>query len=128
MTNKSCDTQITAIIWGQMEVNVNGQLYKFKDCKVWPNGAKAWDWNLTGTRHRPGIQPADIAELLDKGIDVLVMSRGMELVLQTCPETIEQLKAKGIEYYLEETRDAVALFNRLVKEGRNVAGIFHSTC
>ena len=29
--------------------------------KLYPGGARAWDWRETGTRHRPGIQPADIA-------------------------------------------------------------------
>jgi hypothetical protein len=48
-----------------MELSIAGQTYTFKDCKVWPDGAKEWDWDLTGTRHQPGTQPADIEELLE---------------------------------------------------------------
>jgi hypothetical protein len=121
-------TQITHISWGQMEVIANGRTYKFKDCKVWPGGAKAWDWNLTGTHHQPGTQPADIEEIVSQGVDVMVLSRGMQLMLKTCPETEALLRSQGIEYYIEETKQAVGTFNELAREGRKVGGIFHSTC
>jgi hypothetical protein len=28
----------------------------FKDAKLFPGGARAWDWRETGTGHVPGIQ------------------------------------------------------------------------
>ncbi len=121
-------TQITHISWGKMEVTARGKTSSFKDCKVWPDGARAWDWNETGTRHRPGIQPADIQEILDKNIEVMVLSRGMDLMLHTCPETESLLQQHQIPYHIEETKTAVALFNQLTKEGKQVGGIFHSTC
>lgn len=119
---------ITHISWGRMEVTANGQNYEFKDCKVWPGGAKEWDWNLTGTRHQPGIQPADIEEILAQGVEVMVLSRGMQLMLYTCPETEALLHSRGIAYHIEETKAAVALFNELMGQGKRVGGIFHSTC
>ena len=54
--------RITHISWGRMEVDGLGT---GKDFKLYPGGGRAWDWNETGTRHVPGIQPADVAELLD---------------------------------------------------------------
>jgi hypothetical protein len=39
----------------------------FKDAKVFPGGAREWDWRETGTRHVPGIQPADVQELIEHG-------------------------------------------------------------
>jgi len=119
---------ITHLSWGRMELSIGGRTYTFKDCKVWPDGAKEWDWDLTGTRHRPGTQPADIEELLASRIEEMVLSRGMQLVLQTCPETEELLRASGIPYHIEETGRAVALFNQLWLEGKRVGGVFHSTC
>ncbi len=119
---------ITHISWGKMDVTTNGDTRSFKDCKVWPGGAVAWDWSLTGTHHQPGIQPADIEEILAHGIEVMILSRGMQLRLQTCPETIEQLRTQGIEYHIEETKAAVDLFNDLMRQGKSVGGIFHSTC
>jgi hypothetical protein len=79
-------TRITHLSWGHMEVTINGHTFRFKDCKVWPGGAKEWDWNLTGTRHHPGIQPADIEEILAHNVDVVILSRGMERMLQTSAE------------------------------------------
>jgi hypothetical protein len=98
-----------------------------KDFKLYPGGGRLWDWNETGTRHAPGIQPGDIKELIDEGAEVIILSRGMELALQVCPETIELLRAKGIEYHVLETRQAVKLYNDLAKT-RVVGGVFHSTC
>jgi hypothetical protein len=128
MINLHTTTRITHLSWGCMEVSAGGQTHTFKDCKVWPGGAKEWDWNLTGTRHRPGTQPGDIEEILAQGVEVMILSRGMLLMLHTCPETEELLKERGIEYHIEETKQAVELFNRLAQAGRKVGGLFHSTC
>lgn len=119
---------ITHISWGDMKVNIDGEIHQFKDCKVWPGGAKEWDWRLTGTRHQPGIQPADIEEILQEGVDFMVLSRGMQLMLHTCPETEQLLNSRGIEYHIGQTQLAVPLFNSLMEQGRKVGGIFHSTC
>jgi hypothetical protein len=116
--------QITHISWGRMDVEGFGT---GKDFKLYPGGAREWDWSETGTRHVPGIQPADVAELIDHGSQVIVLTRGMELVLQTCPETLDMLRDRGIPVYVEETRAAVALYNELA-EHQAVGGLFHSTC
>jgi hypothetical protein len=116
--------RISHISWGRMEVDGVGP---GKDFKLYPGGGRAWDWNETGTRHVPGIQPSDIQELLDRGSTVIVLSRGMDLVLQTCPETLELLRQRGIPVHVEETRAAVELYNTLA-EDQAVGGLFHSTC
>lgn len=121
-------TLITHLSWGRMEITLDAQPLPFKDCKVWPGGAKEWDWRLTGTRHQPGIQPADIEEILAQGVEVMILSRGMDLMLHTGPETETLLREKGIEYYIEETKQAVVHFNQLMEAGKRVGGIFHSTC
>jgi hypothetical protein len=122
------DTSITGLSWGQMEVQVGSETYRFRDCKVWPGGAKEWDWRLTGTNHKPGIQPADIEEILERDVEVMILSRGQKLLLRTSPETEELLNSRGIEYHLEETKRAVELFNELTAQGKRVGGVFHSTC
>lgn len=116
--------RITHISWGRMEVETLG---RGKDFKLYPGGGRAWDWNETGTRHVPGIQPADVLELLDRGSQVIVLTRGMQLVLRTCPETLALLRERGIPVHVAETRAAVALYNRLAA-GTPVGGLFHSTC
>jgi hypothetical protein len=123
-SNTSRSPRITHISWGRMEVEGLGN---GKDFKLFPGGGREWDWSETGTRHVPGIQPTDVFELLDRGSQVVVLTRGMELVLRTCPETLALLRDRGIPVHVEETRAAVELYNKLAEETQ-VGGLFHSTC
>ncbi|HUA65320.1 MAG TPA: Mth938-like domain-containing protein [Alphaproteobacteria bacterium] len=116
--------RITHISWGRMEVEGLGP---GRDFKLYPGGGRAWDWTETGTHHVPGIQPSDVQELLDNGSKVIILTRGMELVLQTCPETLQMLRDRGVRYYVEETKKAVELYNQLAQT-EPVGGLFHSTC
>jgi len=111
--------------WGWIEVEGIGEL---RDAKLWPGGGRGWDWNETGTRHRPGIQPADVEELLGHDPEVVVLSRGRELRLRTKPETLALLQERGIEVVSEETGNAIERYNALVAEGRRVAALLHTTC
>lgn len=117
--------RIDHIEWGRMEVSGLGS---GKDFKLWPGGGREWDWRETGTRHVPGIQPADIEELVAMGCRDVVLSRGMLLRLQTCPETLETLEREGVEVHVAETRQAADIYNDLIAQGRLVGGLFHSTC
>ena len=99
----------------------------FKDAKLFPGGAREWDWRETGTEHTPGIQPADVRELLDHGATTVVLSQGMLKRLAICPETLELLKQQDVDVHVLPTRDAANLYNDLRKI-EQVAGLFHTTC
>jgi hypothetical protein len=116
---------IAHLAWGVMQVESLGT---GKDVKLWPGGGRAWDWRETNTQHVPGIQVADIAEIIEHGASVIVLSRGMQLVLQTPPETIAWLDQLGLKYHVLETREAAKLYNELAGQGVAVGGLFHSTC
>jgi hypothetical protein len=111
--------------WGFVDVDGLGRL---RDAKLWPGGGRGWDWNETGTRHLPGIQPADLAELLEHGADVIVLSRGRQLRLETTPEALSMLASREVEVIRDETGAAVDQYNRLAASGRRVAALLHSTC
>jgi hypothetical protein len=117
--------RITTISWGKMAVERIGM---GKDFKLWPGGGRVWDWNETNTHHIPGIQIADIKELIDQGAEEIVLSRGMLLALQTCDETKQLLQDEGIPVHILETKKAAALYNKLIDDGIAVGGLFHSTC
>jgi len=121
-------TLITSLAWGKMEVTIGEQELHFKDCKIWPGGAREWNWGETGTHHSPGIQPADIEEILSQDVEVLVLSQGEFARVGVCAETKVFLRKRGIPYHIERTRKAVQIFNNLVHEGKRVGGLFHSTC
>jgi len=121
-------TLITHLSWGQIEVTAGSQTFRFKDCKLWPGGAREWDWRETGTEHSPGIQPADIEEVLEKGVEVMILARGMFNRLEVQPEAEARLRARGVAYHILDTKEAVAQYNELVRQGKKVGGVFHSTC
>ena len=98
-----------------------------KDFKLYPGGGRAWDWAETGTRHSPGIQPADVEELVARGATTVVLSQGMNKQLQVHPDTRRYLEERSITVHVAETREAVEIYNDLT-EGTLVAGLFHSTC
>ena len=117
--------RIEHVEWGLVRVEGLGE---GRDLKLWPGGGRSWDWAETNTHHVPGIQVADVEELLEHAAEVLVLSRGMQLVLETCPATLAHLAALKIPVHVLETREAVTAYNRLVAEGLAVGGLFHSTC
>jgi hypothetical protein len=119
---------ITALSWGQMEVTINGEKQHYRDCKIWPAGAREWRWEETGTHHSPGIQPADIEEILEHEPEAVVLGRGQLGRLNMCAETEALLHKRGISYHIEKTGKAIALFNDLINQGKRVGGLFHSTC
>ncbi|XP_042082956.1 mth938 domain-containing protein isoform X1 [Haplochromis burtoni] len=147
--------EIASLSWGHMKVK--GCSSTYKDCKVWPGGSRAWDWRETGTdvsetriqmrtdccklalrqicdvelyapQHYPGVQPADLDEVLKKGIDLLVIGRGMSEALQVPSSTLDFVKQKGVDVKVFQTEKAVAEYNKLAGQGAKVGGVFHSTC
>jgi hypothetical protein len=116
---------IDRISWGRMEV---AGLGVHKDFKLWPGGGRNWDWRESDTHHSPGIQPADIEELLENGCESVVLSRGMLLRLRISPETLVLLNQRQIPVHIVETKAAVAIYNGMAARGEMVGGLFHSTC
>jgi hypothetical protein len=115
--------EITRADWGRVEAG--GRV--FRDAKLFPGGAREWDWNETGTRHDPGIQPADVEELLDRGAGEVVLSRGFHERLKVVPETLRLLEDRGVPVHVLPTDEAVRVYNEL-RAGRCVGALIHSTC
>lgn len=125
MEDEALSPRITALSWGRLEVA--GHKRPFKDAKLFPGGAREWDWTETGTDHGAGIQPADIVELLEHGAAVVVLSRGMVGRLRVDPETVQLLAERGIPTHVHRTEKAVRVYNQL-RETEPVGGLFHTTC
>jgi len=130
MPTTDTSPRITHVSWGRLDVENGSEngAQSFKDAKLYPGGARAWDWNETGTSHSPGIQPADVEELLDHGASVVILSRGMNRRLQVKDETLDLLDEAGVETHVLPTEQAVERYNELQEAEEPVAGLFHSTC
>jgi hypothetical protein len=125
MENRNSSPRIKHVSWGRLEVEEKAEPYK--DAKLFPGGSRDWNWRETGTGHDPGIQVADVQELLDHGARVVVLSRGMAECLHVPRETLDFLKERQIDAHVLPTKDAVALYNKLA-ETEPVGGLFHATC
>jgi hypothetical protein len=124
MTTMANSPRVLRISWGRMEVEGLGA---GKDFKLYPGGGVEWDWSRTGTRHSPGIQPADVEDLLARGATTVVLSRGMEQRLEIDPRTRRLLDERGVTVHIAETTEAVRIYNELAAT-EPVGGLFHSTC
>ncbi len=124
MDPKARSPRISHLSWGRLETE-DGR--SFKDAKLFPGGARAWDWRETGTHHAPGIQLADVAELIENGAEAVVLTMGIWKRLQVCPETLQTLRERGIAAHVLQTEEAVRLYNELCEKAP-VGGLFHTTC
>ena len=117
MKDQNCSPQITHVSWRRLEVE--GKAEPYKDAKLFPGGSREWNWRETGTEHVPGIQPADVQELLDHGAKVVVLSRGMAECLRVPGETLDFLKERRIEAHILPATEAAELYNRLQKKDQS---------
>lgn len=117
---------VTHLSWGRLEVE--GRNGRLKDAKLFPGGVREWDWSETGTSHEPGIQPADVEELLDRGATVVVLSRGFHERLRVRRETLRELEERNVLVYVERTEETVRIYNELSKKNEKVGALVHSTC
>jgi hypothetical protein len=124
MRKKPASPKIVRLSWGQIEVEGG---IRFRDAKLFPGGSREWDWRETGTQHSPGIQPADVEELLQHGAKRVVLSKGQQGRLQVCPETLGLLQSNSVVVEILATEQAVRRYNA-IRETEPVGGLFHSTC
>ena len=125
MQSSNRSPRITDVSCGKLEVE--GKAEPYKDAKVFPGGSCEWNWRETGTSHRPGIQIADVQELLEHGAKIVVLSRGMAECLHVPSETLEFLEQRQITVHVLPTQYAVSLYNKLA-QSEAVGGLFHTTC
>ena len=116
---------VTRISWGRVEIE--GREGALRDAKLYPGGSREWDWNETGTRHSPGIGAGDVDELLERGAEVVVLSRGFHGRLGVREETLRMLEERGVVAHVLLTEEAVRLYNDLRADER-VGALIHSTC
>jgi hypothetical protein len=115
--------RITHLSWGRLETEGG----TFKDARLYPGGAEQWDWNETGTSHNPGIQPADVERLLERGATVIVLSKGFHERLGIAPETRRMLDERNIPAHIARTEEAAEIYDEL-RETEKVGALIHSTC
>nr|VZI47178.1 unnamed protein product [Spirometra erinaceieuropaei] len=128
--------KILKMSWGSIEVEkmtedgkvVPGESLKYRDLKIWPGGSRNWDWNEFGTSHFQGITAGDVAELREKQVDTIILSRGQFGFLAVPQTLVDELQKAGYTVVVERSSQAMATYNTLVDQGKAVAGLIHTTC
>jgi hypothetical protein len=127
LINYNNNPLITHFEWGQVKVNHNGIVEQFKDCKISPNGPQHWNWKQCGTQHDPGITIKALDSIIDD-CDTIILSRGVDLVLQIPQGTIDHIKKQGKKVETLQSEEAYKRYNQLVNEREKVGILLHSTC
>jgi hypothetical protein len=110
--------------WGEIVIEGHG---KFRDVKLFPGGAREWDWDETKTRHTPGIQFSDVEELIEKGATLIILTTGAFRKLQIMLSTIATIQRYGhVRVYMVDTYKGVDLYNRAIAKGEKVGALFHT--
>ena len=126
--------KIKTFQWGIIDIEYDGETKTYKDAIIKPDGAIEWNWKLDGTRHNPGITIAAVENnrLYEKA-DIVILSRGVNKVLQTKKETeryVGELKEDGQidDFMILQSNEAVKKYEELVESGKKVSVLLHSTC
>jgi hypothetical protein len=117
--------RILSSSWGRLEIETLG---RGKDFKLWPGGGRAWDWSEHGTAHTRGIQIGDVEEVIEKGAEVVILTKGVLSRLRVPRATRFHVEKQGVQLIVASTKKAVGLYNEYVDKGVPVGGLFHSTC
>jgi hypothetical protein len=102
---------------------VDGKTYN-DDVKIITGRVVPSWWRRGG--HRVDIE--DVADVLAAAPEVLVIGKGDPGMMNISEALRDRLHQEGIDLIEERTPSAVATFNRLTAEGRNVCAGFHLSC
>lgn len=122
MSTRFGDMLIDSYVTGS-HMTVGGVVHR-QDLKIVARRVAANWWRREG--HRLLIE--DLDDVLAAAPAVLVVGTGFAGGMHVPQETREILLGHGIDVLAAVTPQAVADFNRLASEGKDVAGAFHLTC
>ncbi|MDX1707685.1 MAG: MTH938/NDUFAF3 family protein [Desulfobacterales bacterium] len=104
-------------------MTVKGTTYR-QDLKIIRSEVIGNWWRQQGHR----LATDDISDILTARPKILVIGTGYAGNMAV-PDAVRQtLESHQIKVIAQTTADATATFNRLVGEGKDVAGAFHLTC
>jgi hypothetical protein len=104
-------------------ITIDGENYGNDVILLPPRVISSW-WRKES--HQLGV--TDLAEVLSYHPDTLVVGGGVSSMMRVPESTIMELDSAGIRVEVFPTDQACDRFNRLLEEGKKVAGAFHLTC
>jgi len=104
-------------------IDIAGRHYD-ADVIIFPNHVEENWWRKEGHC----LSQKDLESVFAEQPEKLVIGTGYYGRMDVPQETIDSLRAAGVEVFTANTREAVEAFNRLQREGAVVAAALHLTC
>ena len=104
-------------------MTVQGTNY-YQDLKIIHGNVKDNWWRKEGHR----LYADDINDILSAKPDVLVIGTGYAGNMSVPMSLRTAIEGQRIKVIVEKTSEATKTFNRLIAQGKDVAGAFHLTC
>ncbi len=103
-------------------ITIDGQTYT-SDVIIFPDRVYSSWWRKEGHL----LQVTDLKDVIKAKPEVLIVGTGAYGVMKVPEQTIEHLKSNGIEAYIENTKNAVELYNKIASKKSAIAAL-HLTC
>lgn len=104
------------------EINIDGKTYHH-DVVVYKDKVDDSWRRVEGHK----LSLGDIAEILDKRPEILIIGTGAEGIMKVPADVIAAIEQKGIKVIVKRTGDACREYNELLEAG-NVIAALHLTC
>jgi len=95
-----------------------------KDLKILKGQVRAGWWRREGHR----VDVGDVQDILEAEPDILVVGMGAYGLMKVSKGLERLLADQGIQLTAQPSGEAAKTFNRLLGEGKDIAGAFHLTC
>jgi len=102
---------------------IDGAEY-MQDVIIFPAHVQGSWWRREG--HHLHIE--DLSTLLESPPEVLIIGRGFSGFMRVPDALVEALQGQGMAVHVADSREAVALYNRLAPDTANLAAAIHLTC
>jgi hypothetical protein len=103
-------------------ITVNGETYT-KDVIIYPEHVYSPWWRKEGHL----LQTPDLSEVVNAGVATLIIGTGLYGAMQVPEKILDYLKSKNIEAHVENTKEAVRLYNEISAKSPAIAAL-HLTC
>ena len=104
-------------------IGIEGHSYD-ADVIIFPDHVQERWWRQEGHR----LAREDLETVLTEKPDVLIVGTGYYGRMEVSEETLDALRAAGVDVRVEKTGEAVAEFNQLQRECARIVAALHLTC
>lgn len=104
-------------------MTIDGKVYE-RDLIIFPDNIKPNWWR----KESHSLTIEDLDEVINYKPEVLIIGKGASGCMKIPSSTKKALKENRIELIDRDTDEACQIFNKLIKNGKKVAGAFHLTC